>query len=130
MVFDMFFHSIYHVDQSLATNLCCCFHDLLYFTVDEWKAFEIINVNTPQILPSCIDRFCLEFIHYCFDKIYFISNAEGFPIVHDLAVASSAADAASPLILLCLPLNLYLNLHNHSLLALKGLVSPSVPSFF
>jgi hypothetical protein len=82
----MFFHFfIYHVDQSLDMNLCCCVDDL-YFSVDPWEAFEIINGFTPQILPACIDCFWLEFIHYCFDENYCFSSAEGFPTVRDLGI--------------------------------------------
>jgi len=43
---------------------------------------------------------------------------------------SSSADGASPIILMFLRLNLFLNLCNNFLLAVKGLVSSSVPFFF
>jgi hypothetical protein len=46
-----------------------------------------------------------------------------------VAPVSSLADAASPMILMFLRLNLHLNLCNHSLLALKCMASSSVSSF-
>jgi len=46
-----------------------------------------------------------------------------------MAAASSSTNAAS-MILMFLRLNLFLNLRYHPLLAVKGLVSFSVPSFF
>jgi hypothetical protein len=86
MFFDMLFQFlIYHVDEHLATKLGCCLVDL-YFSVDRWEDSEIIIGFTPQITTACIERFCLQFIHYCFDEIYCISNAEGFPAVRELAV--------------------------------------------
>jgi hypothetical protein len=42
----------------------------------------------------------------------------------------AAASSASPKILKFLRLNLLLNLRHHPLLAVKGLVSSSVPAFF
>jgi hypothetical protein len=47
-----------------------------------------------------------------------------------MAAVSSLADADSPTVLMFLRLNLFLNLRNHPLLAVKGLVSSSIPSFF
>ena len=47
-----------------------------------------------------------------------------------MAAACSSADAASPMILTFLRLNLFLNLSNHPLLAVKGLVYLFRPSFF
>ena len=53
-----------------------------------------------------------------------------FNSAENMAAASSSADAASPMTLMFLRLNVFLNLCNHPLLAVKGLVSSSVPSFF
>jgi hypothetical protein len=56
----MFFHFfICHVGESLATNFSCCLHDLLYFSVDPWEAFEIMDGFTSQIIPACTDCFWL-----------------------------------------------------------------------
>ena len=48
----------------------------------------------------------------------------------NMTADSSSADGASPAILMFLSLNLFLNLCNHSVLTLKGLVSSSVPFSF
>jgi len=60
-----------------------------------------------------------------FPPWYFFFNS-----ARNMAAASSLADAASPTVLTFLRWNLFLNLCNHPLLAVKGLVSSSIPTFF
>ena len=91
----MFFHFfIYHVHESLATDLSCCLDDLLYFSLDPSEAFEIINGFTPQNLPACIDCFWFQFTHWFFNESYCISNAEGF-LTWTFGSASMAARITS-----------------------------------
>ena len=86
MFFYMFFHFFrYHIDESVATNFSCYSDDLLYFTVDPWEAFEIMDGFTPQILPALFTVSGFQ-SSIAASMSYCISNCEGFPAVHDLKV--------------------------------------------